>query len=409
MKKSILTLFLTLTLIFTGCSTDISEYKGSMDEETKTEIQDLIVNYEVINSFTPAIELDRSDVKELEGKEYVRIKKGYGYNSYENYKSIVENTFVKEEAERILTFSNYPNEHFKAIGDYIYVEKEYSNFFKEHNSPSQIALDTFDTLFKSNELLIVSYRTVEKFFFSDSVSEPRYLSLVNQGGKYLVANQKNIDSLGIIADYEDNKLIREHFNLSEDSSFLITKSNRINFDGVKEFFLYRVYVYENSEFILTKAAKVSKEYTIGKRSNPIISIEDLTVVEGKVLNSVFTELYPEDDQVLLLVAYVKDSDDNLIEDAGINFSSYGSFNSSELREDSYIIIPKYLDENTYLEDGEITYCLNDFYNALYGNYNIVLKDVSSHFKTQDIKSAYKLPEEVKVIELKSFTDYLQNR
>lgn len=398
MKKIILTLLLVLSmsLILVGCSRP-DKYVGSADDETKKLLSDTISNYDLTrNIFGDNVTFDPSDVREIEGKKYIRVS-GDIFESLNSYKKTVEETFTLKRSEEILNQLEDSKSILRNFDNKLYIADYYAQLPKEVQK-LRVSIDSLDLITKKDNLLIVNYRKTNtgmtKVTYTDQV-----LLLEKENGKYLVSEDI---SKYTPADNEVKKIIEENYKIPEDNSTFIA-SNSLYLKNVGEndentfLTLYKVFEPEQSKLVL----KYSAMYNSSEKN-----IENLSIVNNRTVNKVFTDLCSNSSAKLLIIP-IKEGDNPKKVVEFINYSDEEKENLPK-----YILIPKYLDENN-LKISSSNLNLKDLYPTFYmgldGNYTLTYSDSEGVLKldTSTLETE-KLPAEVEKLNFEKFNDYLEN-
>ncbi|SHH09433.1 hypothetical protein SAMN02745245_00515 [Anaerosphaera aminiphila DSM 21120] len=398
MNKIILTLLLILSMSLTlvGCSRP-DKFVGSADDETKKLLSDTISNYDLTrNIFGDNVTFDLSDVREIEGKKYIRVS-GDIFENLNSYKKTVEETFTLKRSEEILNQLEDSKSILRNFDNKLYVADYYAQLPKEVQK-LRVSIDSLDLITKKDNLLIVNYRKTNtgmtKVTYTDQV-----LLLEKENGKYLVSEDI---SKYTPADNEVKKIIEENYKIPEDNSTFIA-SNSLYLKNVGEndentfLTLYKVFEPEQSKLVL----KYSAMYNSSEKS-----IENLSIVNNRTVNKVFTDLCSNSSAKLLIIP-IKEGDNPKKVVEFINYSDEEKENLPK-----YILIPKYLDENN-LKISSSNLNLKDLYSTFYmgldGNYTLTYSDSEGVLKldTSTLETE-KLPAEVEKLNFEKFNDYLGN-
>lgn len=404
---------LSILLFFTGCSKD--NYIGNADDETKTLIGETILNYELIaHPNETNMVFDESDVREVGTEKYTKIISGYGYENYNSYKNIVENTFSENMQDVFLDFSREYSS-FKDFNDSLYIRHDY----KRSLNPDleKVDLDSLNIIYKTENVLFVNYKVKSNIPFISAIDRKLILEKVN--GKYLV-NSRDISDFQVPKKNEES-LISNYYNLKNDGSTLILRGPTISSNNNVEECYFRVFKFLDSGVELKYACIM--DFSNGNE------ILNLNVSDNKMINPIFSMLHPENDNIEMLVSYDKDISE--LEDKmekypepkpsyyleekeellSIEFSSYGGEN----REDHYVLIPKYITENniSYKVDEDSQAFYDNVYShkiiALSGNYIVQSKNENGNitFNTRDIKNNT-IPDKILILDYIDLNAFLKD-
>lgn len=389
MKKILTTILIALTsiVLLTGCS-KADNYIGNADDETKTLIGETILNYKQSHPLESTMVLDKNETKVFDGETYIKIVSGYGYESFDSYKNLLNNTYSKNKIKDQLNFDS-KDSLIKESDNFLYLNSNDAEFFKEIFGKTKVDLNSIDVITKSENALVISYKTYSSdLFFKEPFTD--YLVLVNEGGKFLVEDV--IDEYSI-PDSEEILKISEHFNLGSENSNLILRGSGSSFNNVSKTF-FKVYELKDNSLEI--------KYACALPQNPNLPIENLEIEDGQILNSYFKKLYPNNDNTKMLITAAENTESTnyspKTEEQYVIYSSFNSGNGSS----EYIVIPKYVDSGfiqlkNYKEKG--FFQLDDFINGVSGDYTIFSNDSKEpafEFKTEDLKNNI-IPDGVKLV------------
>ena len=408
MKKSVVILIFMLGFLLIGCEKD-EKYVGNADSETVEMLSDVLHNYEKIK--TKSMKVDKKHKETIDGEVFYRVVGEDGFEDFASYVGMLKETFTEDLVGRYETFSDYLEEIFAIHDGYIYVRKDDLDFLNV-SFGRKIDYGTIDVLFKDEGIMIISYRSLDNNPFGSSYSEDT-LIFKEENGKYLISDNDGdiYFKYGRIKDSNITDKIREYYNISESDNKIVFDSLTYEWkDEDLSIELFTVYSAEKSNLKLENACYITSN------NGEIVELEEAIIEDGKIVNKVFSEIYPENNGVEMLIAKA-DEDNYSPEDVDIDYIFFPKetedvfIEISKGEEDlknKFIIIEKYLNDSELTINGKRD--KSYFYLGVSGDLDFEIKNDNGEysFSTDDVLLDKTLPEAVKKVDIKTILEYLGN-